>query len=140
MRGGRGLKTVVGRKGGDQRKAKGLFLIENLDFFRIKCSNLNSETNVNVLIVLLGSSEFPKRAETIEMPCSGRSYTQQHRNPRVHPIYSRRFSRSMCFNKTDNNIGCYKSYNNFVISGSLFCNITSILSQSHCSFFMQSWY
>ena len=48
--GGRGLKNVVGQKGGFQRKAKGLFLIEILDFLRIKYSNLQSQTKEQDLI------------------------------------------------------------------------------------------
>jgi hypothetical protein len=48
---GRGLRNVADQKGGAQRKAKGLFLIENLDLLQIKYFNLYALTKEHVLLV-----------------------------------------------------------------------------------------
>jgi len=56
--GGRGIYNVVGRNVGVQkREAKWLFLNENPNFLRIKCSNLQSQTKEQDLLVLLRTSK-----------------------------------------------------------------------------------
>jgi hypothetical protein len=49
--GWRGLRNVVDQKGGAQRRAEGLFRIENLDMLQIKFSNLYGLTKEHVLLI-----------------------------------------------------------------------------------------
>jgi len=49
--GWRGLKTVVCLEGGVQKKAKKIFLIQNLDFLHTKCSLLHRQRTVDYLVV-----------------------------------------------------------------------------------------
>jgi len=62
---------VVVQKVGVKTEANCLFINENLDYLRVKCSNLHSQTKEQNLLVLFKTKKISKYVVTTEMPLSG---------------------------------------------------------------------